>query len=86
MNEKLKELEVILTDFDNKLTDFYLKQKLAEVQKQKKQVKIMTDITRLITALSYEKLTACDEDSLKFLLADWKKSVVEQLIKLKDTI
>lgn len=86
MNEKMKKLEKILTDFDNKLTDFLIVNQLAEVKKQKKQAEILQNITRLISALDYDKLTSCSEEELKFLLADWKKAMVTELYKFRETI
>lgn len=86
MNDKIKELEIILTEFDNKLTDFLISHQLEEVKKQKNQAEILMDITRLVSAMSYENLITFDEDMLKDFLRDWQKDMVDRLIMLRDTI
>lgn len=86
MNEKKQQLEQILNDFDCKLTDYLISHQLAEVKKQKKQAEILTDLTRLVSALTPENLLTCSEDDLEFYLNDWRKAVVVELAKLRDTI
>ena len=86
MNDKIKELEMILTEFDNKLTDFLISHQLDEVKKQKNQAEILIDITRLVSAMSYENLITFDEDMLKDFLRDWQRDMVDRLIMLRDTI
>jgi ABC-type transporter Mla maintaining outer membrane lipid asymmetry ATPase subunit MlaF len=86
MNDKIKELEVILTEFDNKLTDFLISHQLEEVKKQKNQAEILVDITRLVSAMSYENLITFDEDMLKDFLKGWQRDMVDRLIMLRDTI
>jgi len=86
MNDKIKELEIILTEFDNKLTDFLISHQLDEVKKQKNQAEILVDITRLVSAMSYENLITFDEDMLKDFLRGWQRDMVDRLIMLRDTI
>jgi len=86
MNDKIKELEIILTEFDNKLTDFLISHQLDEVKKQKNQAEILVDITRLVSAMSYENLITFDEDMLKDFLKGWQRDMVDRLIMLRDTI
>lgn len=86
MNDKIKELEIILTEFDNKLTDFLISHQLEEVKKQKNQAEILMDITRLVSAMSYENLITFDEDMLKDFLKGWQRDMVDRLIMLRDTI
>lgn len=86
MNEKMKQLEQILEEFDCKLTDFLISHQLEEVKKQKEQAEILVDITRLVSAISYENLITFDEDMLKEFLDDWQRDMVDRLIMLRNTI
>lgn len=86
MNEKMKQLEQILTDFDNKLTDYYLACQLEEKKKKKEQAKILNDMARLVSAITYENLITCDEDMLKQITESWRKDMVANLYALRNTI
>ena len=86
MNERKEQLEQILNDFDCKLTDYLISHQLSEIEKQKKQTEILTNITRLVTALTYESMITCTEEDLEYFLNDWKNAISVEIVKLRNTI